>query len=96
MRQENTMTDMTTRPATDAEMLAHAKLLGRVTYKHGAMEYADRRTATGVSHRTKTRATVHDDNGQPYVLRRGQKEYLSATHYTLPSGRTFIAQYRNF
>jgi hypothetical protein len=84
---------LTTRPATDAEILAHAKLLGRVAYKHGAMEYTDRRTATGVAHRTETRATVRDDDGRPYVLRHGRKEYLSATHFTLLSGRTFLALY---
>ena len=88
------METLITRPATSSEIFAHARLLGRVTYKHGAMEYTDRRTVNGVAHRTQSRATVRNDNGAPYVLRHGQREYLTATHYTFSSGATFIGGYR--
>tara|TARA_R110000764_G_scaffold19190_4_gene50702 strand:- start:836 stop:1090 length:255 start_codon:yes stop_codon:yes gene_type:complete len=80
-----------TRPATNAEIFSHGLF---VTYSHGAVEYTDRRTESGVAHRTRTRGKIRDDNGVPYVLRRDRKERLHATHYTLPSGRTFLADFR--
>lgn len=82
---------MDERPATNQEIIHHFRAHRRVSFDHWARECLDRRTEHGVRHKTRGNSTLRVRDGVPMVRHLGEDYPLKATHYTLPSGRTFVA-----
>lgn len=82
------------RAATIEEIAA--KFVGRkVSFEHATVEGA--RLVRGeyvTTHRNKTTALIQRDETGVYAMRKGQRENLKATLYTLDSGATFVASLR--
>lgn len=82
------------RAATNEEIAA--KYVGRkVSFEHATVEGA--RLIRGeyvTTHRNKTTALIQQDETGIYAMRKGQRESLKATFYTLDDGSTFVASLR--
>lgn len=82
------------RPATVEEIAAN--FVGRkVSFEHATVEGA--RLVRGeyvTTHRNKTTALIQRDENGVFAMRKGQRENLKATLYTLDGGSTFIASLR--
>lgn len=87
---------MKVRRAKNEEILEHYQVgICPASYRHFLQEYVDNRTKSGVSHRRRTSARVHDVDGVPHVRKDGVLEALTASHFTLmKSGREFLGDLR--
>jgi hypothetical protein len=84
------------RPATLEEVVESLK--GRsqsISFRHFAKEQSFRRA--GAFHTrivTQGRSKARLIDGKPYVMHQGRLQPITATHCTLPDGKTFIWDYR--
>ncbi len=85
---------MKRRQATPEEVIEHFTRFGRASYRHFVKEILNLRAEHGVSHRDHTSARIHDVDGVPHVTYNGLLAVVTATHFTLESGTTFLADLR--
>ena len=87
------MTDLQRRPATAAEIIEYfSKFSSRISFETYVMETFDHRTENGVRHIRRGNSKMRIIDGKPFVVRHGELHELKAEFFTLPTGRTFVAQ----
>lgn len=91
---------MNTRAATTEEIVEYvsrayvqktSSWAAKLGYEHWTRETYNPRSRNGVSHRRRSRSFVKIVDGVPYVTYLGNLERLYAKHYTLETGKTFLA-----
>ena len=82
------------RPATSQEIFDHYRVDRRVRFRHFVREIFSPRATNGVAHRQYNSGKLQSVDGVPSVRHQGAVQPLRATHYTLDTGTTFIADLR--
>jgi hypothetical protein len=85
---------MIRRIATAAEIFHSQRYIRRTRFRHFIKEIYNPRAKNGVSHRRHSSAALRDIDGVPHVTHNGERVAITATHYTLDTGLTFITSIR--
>ncbi len=85
---------MKRRQASPEEVIEYFTRFRRASYRHFVKEILNLRAEHGVSHRDHTSSRVVALDGIPHVTYDGLLAPVTATHFTLESGTTFLADLR--
>ena len=84
---------MERRRATNEEIINHAANR-RVRFRHFVREFCHPTSHNGVAHRSISHSKVRIIEGVPHVMYKKTLEPVTATHFTLDTGQTFIGLVR--
>ena len=82
------------RQATIKEINEYLVYKTRPRFRHFVREIYNPRAEHGVSHRQYSSSKIRMIDGLPHVQHLGDLIEITATHYTLDTGRTFISDLR--